>query len=107
MHVFRLRARSSIYVLFTAWRNALIALAGRVLVGSGIGIASVVVPVYIAEAAPPACRASLVTVNVLMITIGQFCSYLADYGCRAISASLPTFLMLNRLSNTPYDRFES
>lgn len=53
---------------------------GRVLVGLGIGVASVVVPVYIAEAAPPQLRATLVTVNVLMITTGQFCAYLADYG---------------------------
>lgn len=38
---------------------------GRALVGLGVGLASVTVPVYIAECAPPARRASLVTVNVL------------------------------------------
>jgi Sugar (and other) transporter len=37
------------------------------------------VQVYIAEAAPPAVRASLVTVNVFMITGGQFAAYVADY----------------------------
>ena len=37
------------------------------------------VQVYIAEAAPPAVRASLVTVNVFMITGGQFTAYVADY----------------------------
>ena len=38
--------------------------AGRLLVGLGVGLASVTVPVYIAECAPPAVRATLVTVNV-------------------------------------------
>jgi SP family myo-inositol transporter-like MFS transporter 13 len=51
-----------------------------VLVGLGVGLASVTVPVYIAECAPPGSRASLVTVNVLMITSGQFVAYAADYG---------------------------
>ncbi len=39
-------------------------LAGRLLVGLGVGLASVTVPVYIAECAPPNIRATLVTVNV-------------------------------------------
>lgn len=42
--------------------------AGRALVGLGVGLASVTVPVYIAECAPPGVRASLVTVNVFLIT---------------------------------------
>lgn len=54
--------------------------AGRLLVGLGVGLASVTVPVYIAEAAPPGLRATLVTVNTLLITTGQFVAYLADYG---------------------------
>ena len=55
--------------------------SGRVLVGLGVGLASVVVGVYIAEAAPPDIRATLVSVNVLMITSGQFFAYVADYLC--------------------------
>lgn len=47
------------------------------MVGLGVGVASVTVPVYIAECAPPARRASLVTVNVLFITGGQFIAYVA------------------------------
>ncbi len=47
--------------------------------GLGVGLASVTVPVYIAESAPANVRATLVTVNVLMITSGQFVAYLADY----------------------------
>jgi SP family myo-inositol transporter-like MFS transporter 13 len=55
-------------------------IAGRALVGLGVGLASVTVPVYIAECAPPGRRASLVTANVLAITTGQFVAYLADWG---------------------------
>jgi Sugar (and other) transporter len=52
---------------------------GRVIVGLGVGLASVTVPLYIAEAAPPHIRAVLVTVNVLMITSGQLLAYVVDF----------------------------
>ena len=54
---------------------------GRAFVGLGVGLASVTVPVYIAESAPPGVRATLVTMNVLMITTGQFVAYLVDFLC--------------------------
>ena len=53
--------------------------AGRLVVGLGVGLASVTSPVYIAESAPPSVRATLVTMNVLMITGGQFVAYVADF----------------------------
>ncbi|KAI4334722.1 hypothetical protein L6164_013434 [Bauhinia variegata] len=53
-------------------------IAGRLLVGIGIGIASVTAPVYIAEASPSEIRGGLVSTNVLMITGGQFLSYLIN-----------------------------
>lgn len=52
---------------------------GRLLVGVGVGVASVTAPIYIAETAPAKIRAALVTVNTLMITTGQFAAYLLDY----------------------------
>ncbi|KFK22027.1 hypothetical protein AALP_AAs71925U000400 [Arabis alpina] len=52
---------------------------GRLLVGLGIGVASVTAPVYIAEASPSEVRGGLVSTNVLMITGGQFLSYLVNY----------------------------
>ncbi|XP_049616200.1 proton myo-inositol cotransporter [Syngnathus scovelli] len=53
-------------------------LAGRLIVGLGLGIASMTVPVYIAEASPPHLRGQLVTVNTLFITAGQFTASLVD-----------------------------
>ncbi|XP_074291920.1 inositol transporter 1-like [Silene latifolia] len=50
-------------------------IVGRLLVGLGVGLASVCAPVYIAEAAPTEVRGGLVSTNVLMITFGQFISY--------------------------------
>jgi SP family myo-inositol transporter-like MFS transporter 13 len=52
---------------------------GRLVVGLGIGIASMTIPLYIAEVSPPEKRGALVTVNVLMITTGQFLSYIVNY----------------------------
>nr|XP_060634380.1 proton myo-inositol cotransporter isoform X2 [Anolis sagrei ordinatus] len=53
-------------------------LAGRLVVGLGIGIASMTVPVYIAEVAPPHLRGRLVTINTLFITGGQFFASVID-----------------------------
>ena len=47
-------------------------LAGRFTVGMAIGLASMVIPVYIAEVAPVQIRGKLVTINVCFITFGQF-----------------------------------
>ena len=51
---------------------------GRIILGLGIGVASLTTPVYIAEAALPEMRGRLVTVNVLMITFGQFFAGMVD-----------------------------
>eukprot|EP01025_Chloroclados_australasicus_P024996 TRINITY_DN2501_c0_g1_i4.p1 TRINITY_DN2501_c0_g1~~TRINITY_DN2501_c0_g1_i4.p1 ORF type:complete len:694 (+),score=63.39 TRINITY_DN2501_c0_g1_i4:81-2162(+) len=52
---------------------------GRLGVGLGVGLASVIVPVYIAECAPSNIRATLVTANTLLITGGQFISYFVNW----------------------------
>ncbi|XP_057557912.1 proton myo-inositol cotransporter isoform X2 [Hippopotamus amphibius kiboko] len=71
--------------LFTAGSAVLAAadhketlLAGRLVVGLGIGIASMTVPVYIAEVSPPNLRGRLVTINTLFITGGQFFASVVD-----------------------------
>ncbi len=51
----------------------------RVIVGLGVGVASMIVPVYIAEVSPKDTRAALVSLNVLFITMGQLFSYIVNY----------------------------
>ncbi|XP_015278010.1 PREDICTED: proton myo-inositol cotransporter-like, partial [Gekko japonicus] len=65
-------------VLLAAAQNKETLLGGRIVVGLGIGIASMTVPVYIAEVAPPHLRGRLVTINALFITGGQFFASVID-----------------------------
>jgi sugar porter (SP) family MFS transporter len=55
-------------------------LIARFIIGLAVGSASMVVPLYIGEFAPPKVRGGLVSLNQLAITIGILVSYLADYG---------------------------
>ena len=59
-------------------------IGARVASGIGIGIASFISPMYIAELVPAKVRGSLVAVNMLAITTGIVVAYLVDY---AFSAS--------------------
>jgi sugar porter (SP) family MFS transporter len=54
--------------------------AARVVIGLAVGSASMVVPLYIGESAPPRFRGGLVSLNQLAVTIGILVSYLVDYG---------------------------
>ncbi|KAI4365546.1 hypothetical protein MLD38_021523 [Melastoma candidum] len=65
-------------VAMAAAPDAYVLIIGRLLVGLGVGVASVTAPVYIAEASPSEIRGGLVSTNVLMITGGQFLSYLVN-----------------------------
>lgn len=49
-------------------------MAGRVIVGFGVGISSVIVPVYISEVCPIQIRGAVVAAETLFIPIGQFVS---------------------------------
>ena len=53
-------------------------LVGRAVVGIAVGLASMAVPMYIAEAAPPEKRGTLVTVNNVFVTGGQFVACIVD-----------------------------
>ena len=54
-------------------------IAARIVSGIGIGIASFISPMYIAELVPAKVRGSLVAVNMLAITSGIVVAYLVDY----------------------------
>jgi sugar porter (SP) family MFS transporter len=53
-------------------------IAARIGLGLAVGAASVIVPLYIAEAAPPHIRGRLVATNQLLITIGILGAYLTN-----------------------------
>jgi SP family myo-inositol transporter-like MFS transporter 13 len=48
---------------------------GRLVVGLGVGVGSLVVPLYISELAPASHRGRLVVISVLCITAGQVLAY--------------------------------
>lgn len=52
----------------------------RILGGIGVGIASMVSPMYIAEIAPPSKRGSLVSCNQFAIIFGMLVVYFVNYG---------------------------
>jgi sugar porter (SP) family MFS transporter len=58
-------------------------IAGRMIVGIGIGLSSSTVPVYISEVSPPAARGWTVSLFQLSITVGILLAYLVDYAFTA------------------------
>ena len=90
-------------ILMIAWDYSSL-VVGRIIVGIGIGIASLTTPIYIAEVAIPSMRGKLVTINTLMVTFGQFFagmidgifdSYLPETGWRYMLgiAAIPSIIM--------------
>uniref|UniRef100_A0A6G1SGG7 Proton myo-inositol cotransporter n=1 Tax=Aceria tosichella TaxID=561515 RepID=A0A6G1SGG7_9ACAR len=61
-----------------AW-NKFALLGGRLIVGAGVGLASMTVPMYIAEVAPSSIRGQLVMINMCCITGGQFLASVIAY----------------------------
>ncbi|XP_061679791.1 proton myo-inositol cotransporter-like isoform X2 [Syngnathoides biaculeatus] len=58
--------------------NKEVLLVGRIIIGLGIGVASMTLPVYIAEVSPPHMRGQLVTVIIVLVTAGQFIATVVD-----------------------------
>ena len=63
--------------------SLLLLLGGRFLVGIGIGGASMLTPLYLAEIAPAQERGALVSFNQLAVTLGILLSYLIGYALAA------------------------
>ncbi|KAL3853170.1 hypothetical protein ACJMK2_016735 [Sinanodonta woodiana] len=57
-------------IIMAVAKSLVVLLVGRLIVGIGIGFASMSIPVYVAEAAPRSIRGRLVTLNQLSITVG-------------------------------------
>ncbi|CEG63661.1 hypothetical protein RMATCC62417_00772 [Rhizopus microsporus] len=53
-------------------------LLGRLIVGVGVGTASMIIPVYISEVAPKDFRGRLATLNTLIVTFGQVVAYIVN-----------------------------
>ena len=60
--------------------------AARILGGVGIGLASNVSPVYIAEVSPPEMRGRLVSLNQMTIVLGIIFAQLANYAVFRVAA---------------------
>ena len=67
----------TIAATFARHINTLI--AGRLILGLAVGMASYIVPLFIAEMAPAKLRGSLVLLNAIAITGGQAAAFLVDY----------------------------
>ena len=63
--------------------NVFLLVAGRLVVGFGVGVAAVAAPLYGAELAPAAHRGRFVSAYQLAITIGIFLAYLVNAGLAA------------------------
>lgn len=60
-------------------------IGGRFVMGWGVGIASLVAPLYISEMAPSRMRGRLVVINVIAITGGQLIAYAIGAGLSKVN----------------------
>ncbi|KMT04184.1 hypothetical protein BVRB_8g184790 [Beta vulgaris subsp. vulgaris] len=83
---------------------------GRIFVGLGVGMASMTSPLYISETSPTRIRGALVSTNGLLITGGQFLSYLINLGFTQVKgtwrwmlgvAAVPAFVQLILMLSLP------
>ena len=58
--------------------DTVVLVAGRLIIGAGVGVAAVAAPLYAAELAPTTLRGRFVSAYQLAITIGIFLAYLID-----------------------------
>src|SRR5919112_1885245 len=58
--------------------NVAFLVVARIVLGFAVGVASVVVPLYLAEMAPASQRGRIVTVNQLMLVVGLFLAFVIN-----------------------------
>lgn len=86
-----------------------ILIAGRLVIGLGVGVAAVAAPLYGAEMAPAAWRGRFVSAYQLAITIGIFLAYLIDQALAATDhwrlmlgiAAIPGILLVIAMALAP------
>jgi len=61
-------------------------LTGRFFAGTGVGMASMLSPMYIAEVSPPEVRGRMVTINQLTIVLGQVITHFENFQLRNTGA---------------------
>ena len=71
---------SSLAMGFSTGRDVFI--FARFVAGVGVGMASVLSPMYIAEISPASMRGQMVSINQLTVTIGIFITSLVNYALR-------------------------
>lgn len=74
-----------------------ILLLGRFLVGLGIGVASMLTPLYLAEISPARDRGAIVSLNQLCITAGILVSYLVGFALASVAGGWRWMLALGAL----------
>ncbi len=57
-------------------------IGGRFFAGTGVGMASMLSPMYIAEVSPPKLRGRMVSLNQLTIVLGIVITHLVNYGLK-------------------------
>jgi sugar porter (SP) family MFS transporter len=85
-------------------------IAGRIIVGIAIGIASFTSPMYMSEISPVKVRGSLVSINQLAVTVGIVVAYLVDYALSAVGgwrymfgiAAIPSTVLVIAMWRMPY-----
>lgn len=70
-------ALGSIMMYFAQSVNVL--MIGRIVVGLGVGLASLIVPIYLSEISPTEVRGTVVAVNICLVTSGQFIASCISY----------------------------
>lgn len=60
-------------------------IAGRFVLGLGVGIASLIAPLMLSELAPAKYRGRLIVTNVMFITGGQLVAYFINWGLTRVS----------------------
>ncbi|MEQ8698254.1 MAG: MFS transporter, partial [Bauldia litoralis] len=85
-------------VIEAAAPGSWVLLVGRLVVGFGVGVASVAAPLYASEMAPPRLRGAFVSMYQLAITLGIFVAYL---GTQELAAADFSWRLMLGLSIVP------